>query len=440
MLDQILALIRPLTRHTLPVAIGFALLAGMVFINSADFQGAESQAESFKFKYQIYFRLLTCAACGLYGAKFFPLVWQRLTAFPGVLVLIYGAVVLGTLPFSIDAKYSFVATGCLWCLLLFLPAVTTQLSNTSFLLALMIGTTAYVSVCWVLYFLFPEIGVWREFITIDYYLQRMGGLGHPNALGFYATSALLLTCLLQRRNVFHLAMLAAMFFFWAGTMYFCLSRTSILLAMIGAIGIYWDILFPQLFQRSTILRLSALAIAGCGFLLSLSASGEFEYRIEQAMLSTSKSGDAEELTSFTGRSDIWAYGWQQITERPVTGYGYGAQRFVMEEHSYHCHNILLNALMGNGVFAGLSIAGMLLWLVYQLAVTKEPFLRGFVPLFLLGGIIESMIYSPAPDLNMVLFFSLVLWYPDGDKEPVARFSRTDFWQGISTTSTSSAGA
>ena len=101
---------------------------------------------------------------------------------------------------------------------------------------------------------------------------------------------------------------------------------------------------------------------------------------------------------------------------PFTGYGYGCQRFVMEDHHYHCHNMVLNACLGSGIFAGFAIISLILYLIYNFTVTSELFVLAFTPIFVLGGLIESMIYSPAPSFEMVAFFALVLWRSDSQKQ------------------------
>ena len=387
----------------LGVVGAFALTVLMVFVNSADFQGAD--ADSFSVKYQIYIRILVCGLCGLYGVLFLQSSLSRFLKFPGLLVVAYGAVVLMSVPISIDRTYSGVTAICLWCLFLFLPAALDKIGNLRFLIAIATGAIAYVLVSWFLYLMVPSLGISREFVSEDVFLERMGGLGHPNTLGLYASVSLLMILLLIRQKILSWKWVLPCVVLWAATIYLCLSRTSVILAGVGALGIFWD----RIWRVQHLPRLIALALGGTACLLIYAATGDLTEQIENTLLSVSKSGEVSELTSATGRVEIWAHALQKIDERLLTGFGYGTQRFVMHEHSYHCHNIVLNAMLGCGIFAGLLVISFLCLLVRRLWMQPDPVIRAFVPLFLIGGMVESLIYSPAPSLEMVLFFLLIYW-------------------------------
>lgn len=385
--------------------VGFAITALMVFVNTADFQGAE--ADTFNVKYQVYLRLATCGAAGLYGIYFLQSASSRYVMFPGFFLAIYGAICLLSVPFAIDQKYALVSATCLWCALLFIPAAIDNLGNRMFVGALAVGSFLYVAVSWLLYIFVPEIGVNKEFIGDDEFLERMGGLGHPNNLGVYATSSFLLLGVLWRMKVIKFWPVIVWSVVWAATIYLCLSRTSILLAMIGWAGIMFDLVWRKE-NFGWLTSFAMIAIVTLMFFVATGDAGEF---LDKGLQSLSKSGESDELTSATGRSEIWAYGLKEFWRQPLTGYGYGSARFVMDEHSFHCHNIVINALLQTGIVAGLCIFSLLLYLARRFFRGADFFMRAFIPFFLIGGLVESLIYSPAPAIEMAVFFAIIAWKP-----------------------------
>lgn len=71
----------------------------------------------------------------------------------------------------------------------------------------------------------------------------------------------------------------------------------------------------------------------------------------------SRSGTTEEITNFTGRSDIWAACWELIKAKPWQGYGLGSVRIEIPKVFYDewgntaatAHNFVLESLISVGV-------------------------------------------------------------------------------------------
>lgn len=87
----------------------------------------------------------------------------------------------------------------------------------------------------------------------------------------------------------------------------------------------------------------------------------------------SRSGRVDEITSFTGRSDIWAAIIPRIAASPWFGYGLGSPRIVVSEayvgrwgQTYEsAHNWFLEALISFGVVGAAMLAGFLVLLAWQ---------------------------------------------------------------------------
>jgi len=68
-----------------------------------------------------------------------------------------------------------------------------------------------------------------------------------------------------------------------------------------------------------------------------------------------------------------------------------------------------------GLVGLLLIAAMCWAIVVKLFRQPDAYLRGIVTVFLVGGIVESLIYDPSPTLPIILFFSLLFWPSSSDK-------------------------
>jgi O-antigen ligase len=63
----------------------------------------------------------------------------------------------------------------------------------------------------------------------------------------------------------------------------------------------------------------------------------------------SKSGTTEELTSGTGRSEIWGASVRLIARRPLTGYGAATSKDLLADYTRYTHNMLLNVGLSGGI-------------------------------------------------------------------------------------------
>ena len=64
----------------------------------------------------------------------------------------------------------------------------------------------------------------------------------------------------------------------------------------------------------------------------------------------------------TGRTQIWAAGWEFIKRSPVLGYGFHADRLVL---GAHIHNAVMHALIQTGLIGAIPFIGAMLfaWLL-----------------------------------------------------------------------------
>lgn len=381
------------------------LTAGIVFINAADFRG-DTGADEFQVHWQIYVRLLCTFACGGLGFLYsVPHVFRTYAAWPGLLLTAYAGVYAGFLPASVSRNYSAAALLSLLCILIFVPAAMRVLGGTRFLLALAVGLTTHLIGSWIAYLFFPEVGVFMEQVTQTDIYERMGGLAHPNELGFYAAYTTLVFAGLGRAEVIARTVAAAGMLLGITTIVGCFSRTAAIVTTLGLIVVFWQPLrrpgnlVGGMLATATVILVAFLAVG----------SGQFDWFIESVLTKLTKSGSTSELTTATGRTEIWQYAISCIQQSPVVGYGYATARFVMSEHSYHGHNIVLNALLFGGVLSGLIVISMIVYLGTMILFRSRPIVDGLAAAMLAGGMVDGLLGAASPAASTVIWIMLLLW-------------------------------
>lgn len=410
MSSSIIAESNPRRESTVPLAwsleqvVCWCMLAGLVFLMGADFRG--STGGEFQVHWQIYLRLLLAMVAGGIGFLFlFPKTYRDFFAWPGMLVAAYIGMYAITLPISLDRSYSAAAWLSLVGVALFVVAAMRVLGGFRFFLAIAAGLTMFLLGSWVAYLVFPEIGVFQEQVTQTEVFNRMGGLAHPNELGFYSAYTVLVFAALgiSGRIPWWIAGMGMML--GAITLVGCFSRTSILVCSLGLVFTFarhWRL-------QSNIIGLLGIAMVVLAVAFVALGSGQLDWQIEEALKGATKTGSTKELSTATGRTEIWQYGISQIAESPLYGYGYCSARFIMEEHSYHCHNIVLNAMMFGGIIAGMIVIAMILYLWGGVFFNARPEIDGIAVCMLTGGMVEGLLGAASPAASTILWITLIFW-------------------------------
>lgn len=379
------------------------LVFAIVFLNAADFRG--DTGEVFSVHWQIYLRLLICAVCGGTGILLISKSYPALTTFPGFLITLLIAWIGLTLPMSVDRSYSTASYISLGAVTMLIPAAMQILGGYRYLLVIAAGLLTFLIGSWIVYLVYPEIGIFKEQITQTEVLERMGGLGHPNELGLYsAFTAVLFAVLGYSRRLSWWIVIPAMLLA-AATLVVCFSRTSMGITVIGLLVVYRK----ELFTQRTVISVLLLSILVLPPIFVVAGTGGFDWLISDSLEKLSKSGSADELTTATGRTEIWAYALSRIADQPLHGYGYMTARFVMEKHSYHCHNIVLNMCLNTGVIGGLGLLAMILYMVYAILHDPRFEIDGLAAVILAGGLIDGMLFASVPSASILIWFSALLW-------------------------------
>ena len=132
----------------------------------------------------------------------------------------------------------------------------------------------------------------------------------------------------------------------------------------------------------------------------------------------------DQLSSFTGRTDLWAFVVPFILQKPILGQGFNASRFIAVIHpdtpfgSSHMHNSLIEALYNNGLI-GLGLIIMVQFVIVRnlwrtIRVSASPELRylavgclaAFINLFING--MCNATFGGRPDAPYMMLIGLVV--------------------------------
>lgn len=261
--------------------------------------------------------------------------------------------------------------------------------------------TGYLVGSWAAWLLVPAQGVFREPIPGGEFFERMGGLSHPNTLGQMSGLAVVYLAFShdfrRRFPLLFLGLLAMA----GGALLLSASRTSLLACLVAsAIGLRHTIVRSvlgwrlELFVIPLLLAVIAFGSGGLGSQLDEKITARF-----------AKSGDADELTSLTGRSAIWAHTLKLVADRPLIGYGMATSKELLRDYSLYTHNMLLNVALSGGFLAAASLLAALAWGLCRALNTSVPIADALLWFLLLNGLTENVIFeflASALTVSMVL--------------------------------------
>jgi exopolysaccharide production protein ExoQ len=402
--------------------VGSLLLGSVVFVNEANFRLGNVHQVSFD--WQIILRLAICVLCGLYGLAHIRQTGDTLLRFPGAWGLLFAVWTIITIPLAINPPHAAASAVCLGCIILFAPAAIAQLGGRRIVVSILAALSIYMVLSWVAYFVSPTLGR-TEYIMPDLSIVlRFGGLNHSNTTGRLAALGIGLLLSLGCLRVVPWRDLYIYFIGFGICLYATNSRTSMLAAAAVAL-LHFSRFAPRRRRDALFLAAPVVALAiGIGL-----ASGAID--ADAIVSKFTRTGDAEELYSLTGRTGVWESVVAAIGDSPIIGYGHGCARFVMATYNeelgqdvagYHAHNLLLNVILGSGFVGGLLLLAMAL--NQAIALLKHPDIIPDLVLVLIvvGGVSDAVMLNPIPDSHTLLWFIALFWRQMGaslvaDPEP-----------------------
>ena len=398
------------------IAIWHLYGVGIVFFTTFwNLVSLNSDKDEIGLDVQVYLKLLCVGLAGLYGvigfltdkkirdaAFSFPLAWILV-----IFVLYSIASIFSSMPApAVASSFSIL------CIYLMTVTAAMELGKDLLVKTIFYGFGAFIFGSWLVYLLIPSIGIMEEPILGGDVAVRMSGLAHPNTLGQHAAFCFIFGVGLwgsYRHRNWVVVLLVALAI---SALVFSLSRAA-MLGTIAAmlIGFRNRIMGPN--WKFRLMILTAVSVFG---LLLLSTQIHLPTALEKQMGAVAKSGDSDEITTATGRSEIWKKSIVLIKLRPVLGYGPTTSKNLLEDYSMYTHNLFLNIALNCGLF------GLLIGIIMCLSrvgtmFSKECFLADAVVAFvLINGIFENVIFANlcgAPTICWVLGLG---WYQLGKNE------------------------
>ena len=318
--------------------IGVCALFGITLWNLVTL---DSDKEKVALDLQVYVKLAMVGVAGIYGAVGFlteQRVRQVALSFPLAWILLIACLYTVSSVFSVTPVPALASTISIFCVYLLTITMVVELGRENVVKVLFGSMGVFMIGSWVAFFFVPEIGVFEEPLADGEFAIRMSGITHPNSLGQHAGFCLISGAALwfgyrQRNFLIPFICLLAV-----GALISSLSRTAIAATVFAfAVGFRHRILTGSV--KSLLVPAGMVLFLG---LIVLATQVDFSRAIERQLGAVSKSGDSDEITTATGRGEIWTKTISLIKERPFIGYGPTTSKFLLGEYSLYTHNLLLN--------------------------------------------------------------------------------------------------
>ena len=385
--------------------IGLSLIFFVTWINLANLSTVK---ESVGLDAQVLIKLMGIAAAGLYGAYGFCTdrrirdIIQTFPVFWLVVVIVFYFVAA---PFSITKVISFASAVSVVAVLLMTVTALVQIGIMPVLNAIFAGMALFNICSWIVYFVWPEVGVLAEPLPEGKFAYRMSGLAHANTLGQYTGLTVVLGTIMYVTYHKRSLLRAGLILIALGALVNSLSRTS-LVATVVALAVAYRHVF---LKRQYIQRYILAGFFGIfGFML-LSTQVDIGAKIKEKMTLVSKSGDADELTSATGRAEIWAYTIRLIRERPLIGYGAATSKYYLKDYSMYTHNMILNVAFSTGIIGGFAMLMMVLGRIRAMATLSYPLADGILTFIIINGLFENVIFSILCGMPTIVWIMSLAW-------------------------------
>ena len=342
---------------------------------------------------------------GMYGLVFMPRVRNAFFSFPGAWVMGVSIMyVIGTVC-SPYFSYSMPHLITFGCVVLFSPTAFAVLGTRQTVNVMINSMVITMVASWFLYLAMPEYGVMIEITDLSgATVERMGGTSHPNVLA--GACSLLLVMLsymwfekkMSTLLVIPLLLLCGLTLLETGT------RVALVASVVSVVVVYRGFWFEREILPFTIIFSMLAAI----IILFMSATGAGKVA---SATSFTRSGDMEEITSVTGRAEIWEYCIKKVWERPLRGYGPGSAKIILNRKQMllHTHNVIISMGVIGGVicaFCGFMMFIHQFWISvcgnYRLAA-----LISFV--IIMNSFTENPIFDYVPGAPTVLWLVAVFW-------------------------------
>lgn len=390
-----------MTRTEFNARLTQGLLFLAAFMVPAIFRGREFGSTAVDF--QIFFKLAVFGGAFAYAIYYYREWIGRLGKIDGIFCAGLLGWILVTCLYAPSPVYSLAAAFTCIALIAFLYLVAARLDIATVIRTIIYACTLIAAISLVVYFVNPSFGRGGEWIDgVQQPGNRITGItGTANIMGNVSAFCCLLIIIYRM----YLGRLPAIFYGFLALNFLVQimsgSRSS-LLAMFIAIGI-------AVLYRATPTKLALLFSGICAVSLFL-----VSVDVEALLAALSRSGDAQEILTGTGRTEIWAQVIDMIKVHPIIGWGYGSSGYLMMQFprypSPHAHSMVLQFLATIG-FIGLFFAlAALATKIYYAIKADDQFKIALLGFLLIHGLTESSALAGVVTIP-TLVFGLIMALP-----------------------------
>jgi O-antigen ligase len=234
---------------------------------------------------------------------------------------------------------------------------------------------------------------------------RLRGLsGHPNLLAQHA--ALLVLALLSVQDLKRLGKVSMVSVLLLASLALILSGSRV---TILAIGLAWLLTAIRSHKAAPhlLVGLAGVVIIGVQVLIATPDLGSI-------LGALSRTGSASEITTLTGRTDLWQIAWEHFLERPLFGWGFNGTEQLMagsvgrsfEGNAVNAHNAVLQSLMSLGLVGSIPVFGLFLILIYRCIRFPDRTRDRLIIYLIILGFGEAEPFSVPMVLSFLLFWCL----------------------------------
>jgi exopolysaccharide production protein ExoQ len=380
--------------------MGLALLGACIMINDANFRVADR--DEVALDWQNVLRLGLCGLCGGYAVLHLRSALTSLTRFPMAWLLLFVGWAWLTLPFAVAPVYAAAACVALTSTALFTAALVQSTSGESITKTIIAAIFFLAIGCWIAQFVRPELGQ-PDYLTPGHEAAtwRLGGLTHPNGLGAHCTLAIGMLLVGRVSWQWRWQSIVPLAAFFTVTLVCTGSRTSCLMLACA-------VAFVAMRKNTTLL---ALAVAGLAAIVLLGEAFTADW--VGLLTSATREGNLQEISTATGRTDLWAVAVDHIESSPLWGHGYGCSRYLfldaVDFPATHPHNLFLDTAVETGITGALIEATMFAALLRRLLA--RPCALPDMILLLVGvmGLVEVPIFNPLPEAFTLSWMIALGW-------------------------------
>lgn len=381
-------------------------LFAVAFLMHAVFRIRDYQDKDVDFQVLIKIGLwITVAGVALiHGRKWIGLMLQPMN-FPWILFLFW---LLATAVISPNPTYTFVSAFTVFACVLFSAYIFSVFDPVSAFATIVLSITLFCIASIIVYFAIPEFGHYVYWVNEERFVSpRLSGIaGSANNMALIAAFALVVTGLYAREfHRMNRLLVPASVLFCGAALVMTNSRTPLAMTIVILFATYllsWRRLYAAIFLISVALLLVAAV---------LPLGQEFLFK------AVSRSGDVGEITSGTGRTQIWYAVLKLVELQPLTGYGYASSVFILPQHvndigfpTSHAHNLILQLLFTTGWIGVVLFTLTVVGVIIRASLNQDRTTFCMMAFVLLNGITESSGFTTLANI-CTLAFAIAVTFP-----------------------------